>query len=88
MEESRYSWKQMPDDYHASYYNAKDDEEGKKFVIIDNRTGRKYIYPRFEQRRNSEGRIYNQRVIDSNLWNDEFMAWAISTSKDFVHCFC
>lgn len=86
MEESRYSWKQMPDDYHASYYNAKDDEEGKKFVIIDNRTGRKYIYPRFEQRRNSEGRIYNQRVIDSNLWNDEFMAWAISTSKDFVHC--
>lgn len=85
MEESRYSWKQMPDDYHASYYNVKDEEDGKKFVIIDNRAGREYIYPQFEQRRDSEGRIYDQRIIDSDLWNDEFMAWAISTSKDFVH---
>ena len=36
MEESRYSWKQMPEDYNASYYNTKDDKDGKKFVIIDN----------------------------------------------------
>lgn len=86
MEESRYSWKQMPEDYHASYYNTKDDKDGKKFVIIDNKTGREYVYPQFETRRNSEGRIYDQRIIDSDLWNDEFMAWAISTSKDFVHC--
>ena len=85
MEESRYSWKQMPEDYHASYYNTKDDKDGKKFVIIDNKTGREYIYPQFETRRNSEGRLYDQRIIDNALWNDEFMAWAISTSKDFVH---
>ena len=85
MEESRYSWKQMPEDYNASYYNTKDDKDGKKFVIIDKRTGREYVYPQYETRRNSDGRIYDQRIIDSDLWNDEFMAWAISTSKDFVH---
>ena len=85
MEESRYSWKQMPEDYNASYYNDKDAKEGRKFVIIDNETGREFEFPQYETRRNFEGRIYSQRIIDIDLWNDEFMAWAISTSKDFVH---
>ncbi len=85
MEKSRYSWKQMPDDYNASYYNRKDEQDGKKFVIIDNITGREYIYPEFETRRTPDGRTYDQRIIDNDLWNDEFMAWAISTSKDFVY---
>ena len=84
MEESRYSWKQMPEDYHASYYNFKDDKDGKKFVIIDNRTGREYIYPKTDIR-SPGGRSYFLS-IDSDLFNDEFIAWAISTSKDFVHC--
>lgn len=85
MEESRYSWKQMPEDYHASYYNFKDDNDGKDFVVIDNITGREYICPDYELSEDSQGRAYNHKVIDSDLCNDEFIAWAICTSKDFVH---
>ena len=85
MEESRYSWKQMPEGYTASYYNDKDYKDGKKFIIVDNRTGMEYTYPQIETRRNADGRVYDQRIIDRDLWNDEFMAWAVSTSKDFVN---
>lgn len=85
MEESRYSWKQMPEDYTSSYYNDKDYKDGKKFTIVDNRTGMEYTYPQIETRRNADGRVYDQRIIDSDLWNDEFMAWAVSTSKDFIN---
>ena len=83
MEESRYSWKQMPESYNASYYNNKDYNDGKIFTIIDNRTRREYQYPRIETRRDGNGRVYDQRIIDRDLWNEDFMAWAISTSKDF-----
>lgn len=86
MEESRYSWKQMPSNYKASYYNDEDYKDGKKFTIIDNRTGIEYIFPEIRTRRDNFGRIYDQKIIDHELWNEEFMGWAISTSKDFVKC--
>ena len=84
MEESRYSWKQMPEDYNASYYNDKDYRDGKFFTVIDNKTKKEYQYPKIETRKDDYGRVYDQRIIDSDLWNEEFMGWAISTSKDFI----
>lgn len=85
MEETRYSWKQMPEDYKASYYNKEDYKKGRKFVIIDNKTGEEYIFPQIETKRNSDGRIYDRITIDSDLWTEEFMAWAVSTSMDFIN---
>lgn len=83
--EERYSWKQMSEEYNASYYNDKDYKEGRTFVIIDNKTGREYIYPQVETRQDKNGRIYDQRIIDSDLWNEEFMGWAICNSIDFIN---
>ena len=82
-ENSRYKWKEMPSNYYASYYNEKDFREGKRFVIIDTKTGFQYNYPIIEKRKVERGWEYNQRVIDNDLWNQEFMYWACSTSPDF-----
>ena len=85
MEESRYKWKQMSEDYNASYYNDKDYSDGKTFTIIDTKTGKEYIYPRIAREVDSNGKVYNQRIISDDLWNEEFIAWAICTSEDFVN---
>ena len=78
MEEARYSWKQMPGDYNASYYNDEDLINGKKFFVIDNKTGREHVI---------DGKVCNGRIerwIDGAVYNEEFVAWAICTSKDYV----
>ena len=80
---SRYKWKEMPANYYASYYNEKDFREGKRFVIIDTKTGFQYNYPIIEKRTDERGWEYAQRCIDGDLWNQEFMYWACSTSPDF-----
>ncbi len=84
VEKSRYSWKQMPEDYNASYYNHIDYRAGKKFTIIDNKTKREYQYPIIEKRKTEDGKVYNQIILDHDLCNEEFIAWAISTSINFV----
>lgn len=84
VEKPRYSWKQMPEDYNASYYNRKDYRAGKKFTIIDNKTKREYQYPIIEKRRTEDGKVYDRTILDQDLCNEEFFAWAISTSTDFA----
>ncbi len=84
IQKSRWKWGEMPDYYNANYYNEKDYAEGKTFVIIDTITGKEYIYPQIEKRKDENGNEYNQRVISSDLWNQEFMYWACSTSPDFA----
>ncbi len=85
MENDKYSWKQMSYDYTASYYNDEDYKRGKKFIIIDNSTGKKYEYPQIEIRTNDKGMKYKQIVIDNDLWNEEFIKWAICSTKDFIN---
>jgi len=82
-ENARWQWKQMPGNYHASYYNEKDYSEGRTFVIVDTVTQQEYIYPKTETRKDENGRPYTQRIIDGSLWRKEFMYWACSTSPDF-----
>lgn len=76
--EERYSWKQMPENYNASYYNDKDLKLDRKFVIIDNLTHREYTFPTYQKR---EYRTVN--MIDNSLWNQSFFNWICSTSPDF-----
>ena len=83
--EQKYSWKKMPENYNASYYNEIDYNEGKKFTIIDNETGKEYIYPQIETRKDANGHVYDQRIVDSELWNEDFMKWAICTTEDFIN---
>lgn len=85
METSRYSWEQMPEYYHASYFNEQDYKNGKTFIIIDNITKREYKFPKTETIRNKFGEIQVILIIEDNLRNEEFIAWAISTSKDFIN---
>lgn len=87
MEEVRYSWKQMPFIYNASYYNVKDYIEGRKFIVIDNRTGREYQFPQNEANFDYYRRYYQLEepiIFDRDLWNEDFVGWAISTTKDFI----
>ncbi len=84
MKQLRYSWEKMPEDYKASYFNEKDYNDGKKFIIVDNETGKKYIYPQIEIRQDNNGRKYKQITIDHDLCNAGFIGWGISTSKDFI----
>lgn len=81
----KYSWKQMPEEYNASYYNDKDYKEGRKFTIVDNTTGNEYVYPKIETRQGAGGQIFDQRIMEPALWNEEFMRWAICTSEDFIN---
>lgn len=85
-QKTRWIWKQMPDSYNASYYNYKDYNLGRKFIIVDTVTGKEYRYPVIEKRKDKYGREYNQRVISNDLWNQDFMNWAASTSPDFCDC--
>lgn len=41
--EQRYSWKQMPEVYHASYYNDIDIKAKGIFVVVDKVTGKSYL---------------------------------------------
>ena len=84
MNNLRYSWRQMSNDYYASYFNDKDYKEGKKFIVIDNKTGKKYIFPKIEKRKSDDNKIHDYNTLDSDLRNEEFIAWAICTSKDFI----
>lgn len=83
--ESRYSWKQMPEEYNASYFNDEDYELGRKFVILDNLTGQEYIFPQVRTRIDKYGDKRNQWIIASNLNNIDFILWAVCTTKDFIN---
>lgn len=73
--DSRYSWKQMPEVYHASYYNDIDIKAKSIFVVVDKVTGKSYLFPK---------KFTNKGTyIDNELWNQEFFNWACSTAPDF-----
>ena len=78
MKKSRYSWKEKPDNYKASYFNEEDYKEGKTFTVVDNLTGKNYPFPK----KNSSDNKYF--IIPSKLCNDEFIAWAICTTEDII----
>lgn len=85
--EERYSWKEMPKDYHASYYNDIDLEKRRTFVIIDNESGKEYIFPEYERRKSFYDFFYDYEyigvVIEPSLWNQTFFNWICSTAPDF-----
>lgn len=73
--EQRYSWKQMPEVYHASYYNDIDIKAKGIFVVVDKVTGKSYLFPK---------KFTNEGIfIDDELWNQEIFNWACSTAPDF-----
>jgi hypothetical protein len=81
--DSRYSWKQMPDNYNANYYNDIDLTKNRSFVVIDNVTGREYDFPVYETKNDIYGREHRVNMIASSLWNQEFFNWICSTAPDF-----
>ena len=72
----RYEWIGRP-------YNDEDLHKGQRFYVLDTITGIKYEYPMFEERIDKNGNIYRQRLVNENLWNQEFMNFGCSTSSDF-----
>lgn len=79
---SRYSWKEMSDDYIASYYNDEDFNNGRTFVVVDNNSGREYTYPVLEKKVDEHNNEYFQRIVPSELWNQEFFNFCSLTSPD------
>lgn len=74
-ENYRYQWKEMPSNYHASYFNYIDLDAGRNFVVIDTLTGKEYIIPEKENK--------EVLIIPHDLYNSqEFWYWAYSTSSD------
>ena len=71
----RYEWVGNP-------YNDEDFKNGQKFYVLDTITGIKYEYPLIERKQNRNGGYFNQRLVDSNLWNQEFMEFSCATSPD------
>lgn len=79
----RFSWKQMPVYYHASYYNDDDLLENRTFVIIDNQTRKEYHFPRIEIKKDCLGNEKRINILEEALWNQEFFNWICSTAPDF-----
>jgi len=83
--EFNYIWKDMPSNYNASYYNEKDEREGRNFVIVSKKTGREYIYPQYEERTNEYGRKYQQSIVPDELFRDqEFWNFMIATAPETI----
>lgn len=80
--EQKYSWKQMPDIYHASYYNDRDAEARRIFVVIDNENDKNYLFPRRYTKKTQNGIRLIEKEIDDDLWNQKFFNWSCSTSPD------
>lgn len=80
--EQRYSWQHMDDFHNADYYNDIDLEQDKLFVIVDRRTEKKYIFPKFEERIR-DGKKFKSIMFEKDLWNQEFFNWICSTAPDF-----
>ena len=78
--ELKFSWKQMSEEYNASYFNDEDYKLGRKFVIVDNLTAQEYLFPRTRTMIDRYGNEYDQ-------WIDIpcFIQWAVCTTKDVIN---
>lgn len=65
----KYSWKQMSDDYRIDIFNI-DGNNAKKYIVKNNDTGSEYP-------------LFLNSKLNPVLDNDEFIEWAICTTKDF-----